>query len=156
MRSLAATTCTSSRKRAARSAVRPMRPSPLMPILIMWKPPSAPAPIRSAAARRFVDGPQRGTNIRPPPSDSSASLIANRANGGRLLPVTTSSLWILVAPGSGLLNLAGAWEVFSHANDVLGRRAYDLRVFGPVGPSITTGHGLRSEERRVGKDSIAQ
>jgi len=56
--------------------------------------------------------------------------------------VTTSSLWILVAPGSGLLNLAGAWEVFSHANDVLGRRAYDLRVFGPVGPSITTGHGL--------------
>lgn len=51
-------------------------------------------------------------------------------------------IWILVAPGAGLLNLCGPWEVFSHANDVLGRRAYALGAFGPVIPSITTSHGL--------------
>jgi len=49
---------------------------------------------------------------------------------------------ILAPPGTGLLNLCGAWEVFSHANDVLSRLAYDLGVFGPTGPQITTGHGL--------------
>ena len=51
-------------------------------------------------------------------------------------------IWILAAPGAGLLNLCGAWEVFSHANDVLERQAYELGLFGPVVPSVSTGHGL--------------
>lgn len=52
------------------------------------------------------------------------------------------SVWILVPPGSGLLNLCGAWEVFSHANDVLQRAAYALALLGPTTPQIQTGHGL--------------
>ena len=51
-------------------------------------------------------------------------------------------VWIFAPPGTGLLNLCGAWEVFSHANDLLQRRAYDLSVRGPVTPRVTTSHGL--------------
>jgi transcriptional regulator GlxA family with amidase domain len=51
-------------------------------------------------------------------------------------------VWILVAPGTGLMNLCAAWEVFSHANDVSEHAAYDFGVFGPLGPQIVTGHGL--------------
>jgi len=35
----------------------------------------------------------------------------------------TRTIWFLVTAGTELLDLAGPWEVFSHANDVLGRQA---------------------------------
>lgn len=59
-----------------------------------------------------------------------------------------TKVWILAAPGAGLMNLCGSWEVFSHANDVLGRAAYEFGVFGPFGPHIVTGHGLMIGEVR--------
>jgi transcriptional regulator GlxA family with amidase domain len=51
-------------------------------------------------------------------------------------------VWFLVAPGTGVLNVAGPWEVLGHANDVLGRAAYALELVGPRGPAIKTRHGL--------------
>jgi transcriptional regulator GlxA family with amidase domain len=51
-------------------------------------------------------------------------------------------VWFLVAPGTGVLNVAGPWEVLGHANDVLGRLAYRLELVGPLGPAIETQHGL--------------
>jgi transcriptional regulator GlxA family with amidase domain len=51
-------------------------------------------------------------------------------------------VWFLVASGTGVLDLAGPWEVLGHANDVLGRVAYDLEVVGPRGPTVRTRYGL--------------
>jgi transcriptional regulator GlxA family with amidase domain len=51
-------------------------------------------------------------------------------------------VWILALPGTGLLNVANAWEVLAHTNDVLGRTAYQLALHGPRGPALPTGHGL--------------
>jgi transcriptional regulator GlxA family with amidase domain len=51
-------------------------------------------------------------------------------------------IWFLVAPGTGALNIAGPWEVLGHANDVLGRAAYDLALVGPCAPAVKTRHGL--------------
>jgi transcriptional regulator GlxA family with amidase domain len=51
-------------------------------------------------------------------------------------------IWFLVAPGTGLLNLAGPWEVLGHANEVLGRPAYELELVGPSAPAVPTRHGL--------------
>lgn len=45
-------------------------------------------------------------------------------------------------PGSELLDIAGPWEVLGHANDVLGRAAYELELVGPAGPGVPTRHGL--------------
>jgi transcriptional regulator GlxA family with amidase domain len=50
-------------------------------------------------------------------------------------------VWFLVPPRTGLLNLAGPWEVFGHANDSLGRVAYQLDLFGPAA-EVHTRHGL--------------
>lgn len=52
------------------------------------------------------------------------------------------NVWFLLPPRTGLLNIAGPWEVLGHANDVLGRTAYALEVYGPGGPATATGHGL--------------
>ena len=41
-----------------------------------------------------------------------------------------------------MLNIAGPWEVLGHANDVLGRAAYELEACGAGGPDLTTRHGL--------------
>jgi transcriptional regulator GlxA family with amidase domain len=54
----------------------------------------------------------------------------------------TQRVWFLVAPGVGLLNLAGPWEVLGHANELLGRVAYELEIVGPVGPSVRSRHGI--------------
>ena len=35
----------------------------------------------------------------------------------------TKRVWFLVVPGTGVLDIAGPWEVLGHANDVLGRPA---------------------------------
>jgi transcriptional regulator GlxA family with amidase domain len=51
-------------------------------------------------------------------------------------------VWFLVAPRTGVLNIAGPWEVLGHANDVLGRPAYELELVGPRGPAVETQHGL--------------
>jgi transcriptional regulator GlxA family with amidase domain len=51
-------------------------------------------------------------------------------------------VWFLVVPRTGVLNIAGPWEVLGHANDVLGRAAYELTLVGPRGPAVQTRHGL--------------
>ena len=51
-------------------------------------------------------------------------------------------VWFLVVPGTGVLDIAGPWEVLGHANDVLGRPAYQLEALGPRGPAVQTRHGL--------------
>jgi transcriptional regulator GlxA family with amidase domain len=51
-------------------------------------------------------------------------------------------VWFLVAPGTGVLNVGGPWEVLGHANDVLGRAAYALDLVGPRAPTVRTRHGL--------------
>jgi transcriptional regulator GlxA family with amidase domain len=55
---------------------------------------------------------------------------------------TTKRVWFLVVPRTGLLDIAGPWEVLGHANDVLERRAYELEVVGPSAPAAETRHGL--------------
>lgn len=47
-----------------------------------------------------------------------------------------------MSPGGGLLNLGGPWEVLGHANEVLGRAAYELRMMGPSAPTLKTRHGI--------------
>jgi transcriptional regulator GlxA family with amidase domain len=51
-------------------------------------------------------------------------------------------IWFLVAPGTGLLNIGGPWEVLGHANEVLGRAAYELSLVGPSAPTVRTRHAL--------------
>jgi transcriptional regulator GlxA family with amidase domain len=51
-------------------------------------------------------------------------------------------VWFLVVPQTGVLNIGGPWEVLGHTNDVLGRTAYELELFGPCGPAVITRHGL--------------
>jgi transcriptional regulator GlxA family with amidase domain len=51
-------------------------------------------------------------------------------------------VWFALVPGTGMLNIAGPWEVLGHTNDVLERTAYELELVGPRGPSALTGHGL--------------
>lgn len=57
-------------------------------------------------------------------------------------------VWLLVLPGTGLLNVANPWEVLAHTNDVLGRTAYELSLYGPRGPELRTGHGILLGELR--------
>jgi transcriptional regulator GlxA family with amidase domain len=52
------------------------------------------------------------------------------------------TVWFLVLPGTGMLNIAGPWEVFGHANDLLGRQAYQLELRGTRVPVVETRHGL--------------
>lgn len=47
-----------------------------------------------------------------------------------------------MVPGSELLDISGPWEVFGHANDVLGWPAYQLVLAGPASPTVPTRHGL--------------
>jgi transcriptional regulator GlxA family with amidase domain len=51
-------------------------------------------------------------------------------------------VWFLVVPRVSLLDVAGPWEVLGHANDVLGRQAYELSVVGPQAPEARTRYGL--------------
>jgi transcriptional regulator GlxA family with amidase domain len=51
-------------------------------------------------------------------------------------------VWFLACPNTGLLNIGGPWEVLGHANDVLGRAAYELELYSPSAPSVRTGNGL--------------
>jgi len=58
------------------------------------------------------------------------------------MPRAPKRVWFLVLPGTGVLDVAGPWEVFGHANDVLGRVAYELEAVGPQAPVAPTRHGL--------------
>jgi transcriptional regulator GlxA family with amidase domain len=51
-------------------------------------------------------------------------------------------VWFLTVPRVGVLNIAGPWEVFGHANDVLGRTAYRTELMGTQTPATSTRHGL--------------
>jgi transcriptional regulator GlxA family with amidase domain len=51
-------------------------------------------------------------------------------------------VWFLVAPRTGILNIAGPWEVMGHANELLGYEAYALEAVGPKAPVTRTRHGL--------------
>ena len=51
-------------------------------------------------------------------------------------------VWFLIVPGTGVLDVAGPWEVLGHANDVLGRPAYQMEAVGPRAPAVQTRHGL--------------
>lgn len=51
-------------------------------------------------------------------------------------------VWFLVLPRTGILNLAGPWEVLGHTNEVLGREAYQLEAYGLNGPKVPTRHGV--------------
>jgi transcriptional regulator GlxA family with amidase domain len=51
-------------------------------------------------------------------------------------------VWFFVVPGSELLDIAGPWEVLRHANEQLGRTAYEIELVGPGGPQLKTRHGL--------------
>ncbi|HLK93591.1 MAG TPA: helix-turn-helix domain-containing protein [Polyangia bacterium] len=54
----------------------------------------------------------------------------------------TKRVWFLVVPRTGLLDVAGPWEVLGHANDVLGREAYRLELVGPSAPAAETRYGI--------------
>jgi transcriptional regulator GlxA family with amidase domain len=51
-------------------------------------------------------------------------------------------VWFFATPGAELLDITGPWEVLRHSNDVLGRVAYEVELFGPGGPELHTRHGL--------------
>jgi len=51
-------------------------------------------------------------------------------------------VWFLVVPRVSMINVAGPWEVLGHANELLGREAYQLEAFGPSAPSVRTRFGL--------------
>lgn len=51
-------------------------------------------------------------------------------------------VWFLAVPNTGLLNIGNPWEVLGHANDVLGRSHYELELYGPQSPTLSTGHGV--------------
>jgi transcriptional regulator GlxA family with amidase domain len=51
-------------------------------------------------------------------------------------------VWVVIFPGSEMLDLSGPWEVLSHANDALGYEAYVLHLVTPLGGEVRTRHGL--------------
>jgi transcriptional regulator GlxA family with amidase domain len=55
---------------------------------------------------------------------------------------STKRVWILVVPGTGLLNIAGPTDVFGIANQVLHRNAYELELLGPSAPISRTRYGV--------------
>lgn len=55
---------------------------------------------------------------------------------------SAKQVWFLVVPRTSMINIAGPWEVFGHANDLLGREAYVLHAFGPSAPAAQTRFGL--------------
>jgi len=58
------------------------------------------------------------------------------------MPQSTKRVWILVVPGTGLLNIAGPSDVFGITNQVLGRNAYEVELVGPSAPVSRTRYGV--------------
>lgn len=59
------------------------------------------------------------------------------------MPVSSKTVWFIVVPRTSMMNVIGPWEVFGHANELLGREAYVLEAMGPVVPAIQTRFGLQ-------------
>jgi transcriptional regulator GlxA family with amidase domain len=59
------------------------------------------------------------------------------------MPPSARRVWFLVVPRTGLLNVSGPWDVLGHANEVLGRDAYQLELIAPGASAVETRHGLR-------------
>ncbi len=60
----------------------------------------------------------------------------------------STRVWFFAVPGSGLLNVAGPWEVLGHTNDILGRSAYTMEILGPSAPLVRSRFGLHLAEVR--------
>jgi transcriptional regulator GlxA family with amidase domain len=58
------------------------------------------------------------------------------------VPRAAKRVWFFVVPRVSLIDLVGPWEVFGHANDILGRAAYELEAFGPTAPLVRTRYNL--------------
>ena len=58
------------------------------------------------------------------------------------MPRVSRAVWIVVFPGSELLDVSGPWEVMSQANDLLGYDAYALEMVTPVAGDVHTRHGV--------------
>ncbi len=85
--------------------------------------PSSVKAMRAVALQASLDPPRRGRGAKP------GSVDAQR-------------VWFLVVPGTSMLDLAGPWEVLGHANDLLGRPAYEMEALGPTAPVARTRYGL--------------
>lgn len=57
-------------------------------------------------------------------------------------------VWLVTFPGAELLDVCGPWEVLCHANDLLGRRAYELELVTPLAGDVQTRHGLTLGQAR--------
>lgn len=58
------------------------------------------------------------------------------------MPSSPKTIWFLVVPRTSMINVAGPWEVFGHANDLSGREVYRLEIYGPGAPATPTRFGL--------------
>lgn len=63
------------------------------------------------------------------------------------------SVWVVTFPGAEMLDVTGPWEVLSHTNEVLGRRAYELELVAPVAGPLATRHGLQLSGARSLRDA---
>lgn len=83
-----------------------------------------------------------GVQRRAPGSkDNHIAFSAKAAHTGKV-PRSPRTVWFLIVPRTGLLNIAGPWEVFNHANDVLDGTAYRTELFGTQAPTVATRHDL--------------
>jgi transcriptional regulator GlxA family with amidase domain len=51
-------------------------------------------------------------------------------------------VWFLIPPRSGLISLAGPWEVLAHTNEIVGRQVYRPVAMGPSAPVVNGRYGL--------------
>jgi transcriptional regulator GlxA family with amidase domain len=58
------------------------------------------------------------------------------------MKLSPKRVWFLVAPRTGLMNVAGPSEVLAQTNDVLRRIAYEIELYGPCAPTIQTSRGM--------------
>ena len=73
--------------------------------------------------------------------DNDIAFPAKPGQHGRMNGPTLR-VWFLIPPRTGILNVAGPWEVFGHSNDVLGRTAYELEAYATAAPEARTRFGL--------------
>src|SRR5215472_13496626 len=72
-------------------------------------------------------------------------------NIGYFLPMPKAhKLAILAYEGCQLLDVTGPAAVFGAANDVAGRKFYDLAIVSPDGGLLTTNSGVALASRKIG------
>jgi transcriptional regulator GlxA family with amidase domain len=54
----------------------------------------------------------------------------------------SKEVWFLIPPRSGLISLAGPWEVLAHTNEIVGREVYRPVAMGPTAPVVNGRYGL--------------